>query len=47
MNCMNSKKVGWIGTQNSFGRKNLGVLSIYTEGNQSKTEKLMDKTLAD
>ena len=27
-----------IGTQNMFGRENIGGLSIYTEGNQGKTK---------
>ena len=32
--------------QNSFGRENFIGLSIYTEENQGKTEKVADKSLA-
>ena len=32
------KKPWWIGTQNVFGRKNIGRLCIYTEGNQGTTK---------
>ena len=39
-----SKKVWRIGTQNRFGREKFSGLSIYTEGNQSKTDELADKT---
>ena len=37
------KEVWQTDTQNSFGGENFGRLTIYTEGNQGKTEKLADK----
>ena len=38
------KKVWQVGTQNMFGGAKIGRLSINTEGNRDKTEKLADKT---
>ena len=40
------KKVLRIDTQNRFGGKTFCASSIYTKGNQGKTEKLADKTLS-
>ena len=44
---LSDKKVWLIGSQNSFSGENFSGLSFYTEGNQGKTDKLVDKTLAD
>jgi len=41
-----SKKVWQIGTQNRLGKENIGRLWIYTEGNEGKTGRLADNTLA-
>ena len=32
------QKLWQIGTQNMFGRENIGKLGLYTEGNQGKTK---------
>ena len=39
------KKLWRLGPQSSFDGESFGGLSINTEGNQGKTEKLVDKTL--
>ena len=41
----NFDSIEQIGTQNMFGRENIGELSIYPEGSIGKTKRLADITL--